>query len=107
MYPLNKGLHTFSKTSLPTKLSSYLQAARPIFGHGPADSTLAEFLGTTKLGGMWSVRDKQEGFKALDVIIALNPGHQQWQEARRLYFGEKNLQVMNKALNTKEIGGAA
>jgi hypothetical protein len=100
-------LHTFSKTSLPTKLSSYLQAARPIFGHGPADSTLAEFLGTTKLGGMWSVRDKQEGFKALEIITGLNPDHQKWQEARRLYFGEKTLQVMNKALNTRASGGKA
>ncbi|MBD1365009.1 hypothetical protein IDJ77_14405 [Mucilaginibacter sp. ZT4R22] len=105
MYPLGKALRTFSKTSLPTKLSSYLQAARPIFGHGPADSTLAEFLGTTKLGGMWSVRDKQTGFKALEMITALNPGPEQWQEARRLYFGEKNLQVMNKALNSREISG--
>jgi hypothetical protein len=105
MYPLSKALHTFSITSLPTKLSSYLQAARPIFGHGPADSTLAEFLTTTKLGGIWAKRDKQQGFKLLDAITALNPEHTEWQEARKQYFGEKNLQVMNKALNLQPANG--
>lgn len=101
MYPSNKALHTFSQTSLPTKLSSYLQAARPVFGHGPADSTLAEFLDTTKLGSMWSSHHKQGGFKTLEVIAGLSPGYDDWQNARRLYFGEKNLQVMHKALTQK------
>jgi len=98
MYPLNNALHVFSKTSLPTKLSSYLQAARPIFGHGPSDSTLAEFLTTTKLGGMWSIKDKKEGLKILEQITKLNPPAAEWQAARKKYFGENNLQVMLKAL---------
>ncbi|OOQ57072.1 hypothetical protein BC343_16200 [Mucilaginibacter pedocola] len=102
MYPLSNALHLFSKTSLPTKLSSYLQAARPIFGHGPADSTLAEFLNTAQLGAMWS-GGKQEGFALLKAMEYLEPEHTDWQNARRLYFGEKNLQVMHRALNPKTI----
>lgn len=99
MYPLSKALHVFSQTSLPTKLSSYLQAARPIFGHGPADSTLAEFLGTTKLGAIWSAADKQKGFELLEAISSLRPSRADWQKARKQYFGEMNLEVMNKVLN--------
>ena len=98
MYPLSKSLHIFSKTSLPTKLSSYLQATRPIFGHGPADSTLAEFLSTTNLGGMWSSKNQQDGFSALEKILSARNKNLDWQAARTRYFGENNLQVMNKAL---------
>lgn len=100
MYPVNTALRIFSKTSLPTKLSSYLQAARPIFGHGPADSTLGEFLATTKLGRMWSDGSNIQGRRALEALAALQPPHQQWQEARRRYFGEHNLAVMDKALTS-------
>lgn len=99
MYPLTRALHTFAKTSLPTKLSSYLQAARPIFGHGPADNTLAEFLSTTKLGAIWSNQNRLQGFAAIEKIMALNTTEPDWQNARRQYFGEKNLQVISKALS--------
>ncbi|MBK0380660.1 glycosyltransferase family protein [Mucilaginibacter segetis] len=95
MYPQSNVLHTFATTSLPTKLTSYLQAGRPIFGHGPADSTLAEFINTTALGVMWSNNDKQKGFEALEKISILNPEPLQWQFARERYFGENNLKVMN------------
>ncbi|AMR34078.1 hypothetical protein A0256_22830 [Mucilaginibacter sp. PAMC 26640] len=103
MYPLTKTLHTFSKTSLPTKLTSYLQAARPVFGHGPDDSTLAEFLNTTKLGAMWSTQGKKAGFTALENIMALKTTGADWQDARRQYFGEKNLQVISKAMQNTPI----
>ncbi|RFZ85789.1 hypothetical protein DYU05_09395 [Mucilaginibacter terrenus] len=102
MYPLNKGLHLFSKTSLPTKLSSYLQSGRPIFGHGPADSTLAGFLSNTGLGGIWSSNNKQEGLKLLDSITGLNITKDTLEDARQKYFGETNLAVMRKALGANE-----
>jgi hypothetical protein len=41
MYPAGKRYELFRKTSLPIKVSTYLQARRPIFAHTPADSNLA------------------------------------------------------------------
>ena len=41
MYPESKRYELFRKTSLPIKVSTYLQAQRPIFAHTPADSGLA------------------------------------------------------------------
>jgi glycosyltransferase involved in cell wall biosynthesis len=41
MYPAGRRYELFRKTSLPVKVSTYLQSQRPIFAHTPADSTLA------------------------------------------------------------------
>lgn len=98
MYPLSTALRLFSKTSLPTKLSSYLQAARPIFGHGPGDSTLAEFLSTTALGSMWATGKKEDGMAAFQQLDKMPLTDQHWQQARLKYFGESNLETMTHFL---------
>ena len=98
MYPFSNALSIFSKTSLPTKLTSYLQAGRPILGQGPADSTLAEFLNTNSLGTMWISQSKEDGFKCLEGILSLKVGYQQLESTRKQYFGEQNLKVMRRAL---------
>jgi hypothetical protein len=41
MYPAGRKYELFRRTSLPIKLSSYVQSQRPIFAHTPGDSTLA------------------------------------------------------------------
>jgi len=99
MYPFNKALSIFSGTSLPTKLTSYLLAGRPIFGHGPLKSTLTTFLSTNDVGVMWTSLDKQEGLKHLASIVSLTVSHRQLNATREKYFGEHNLMVMNRVLN--------
>ncbi len=99
MYPFTKKLAIFGQTSLPTKLTSYVQACRPIFGHGPVDSTLSEFLQNTATGLLWSGSNKAEGLELLEKISRLSPGISNWQKAREDYFGEKNLEVMRKAFS--------
>ena len=98
MYPLDNSLHIFSKTSLPTKLTSYLQADRPIFGHGPTDSTLAVFLNENNLGDNWSSAKKEDGFVHLEKVLGLNPSYEELENARKQYFGEDNLKVMRTLL---------
>jgi len=98
MYPLSSALRVFSKTSLPTKLTSYLQAGRPIFGHGPKDSTLACFIDTNSLGVMWHSRKKEDGFKCLEKILTENIGLKQFENARIQYFGKENLTTMRRVL---------
>ncbi|MXV17448.1 glycosyltransferase family 4 protein [Hufsiella ginkgonis] len=101
MYPTSKALHRFSQTSLPTKLTSYLQATRPVFGHGPADSTLSQFLEATGTGAMWTGTDADAGFAALEKALETEPSHGTWLAARDHYFGEKNLMVMRRAFNAR------
>jgi hypothetical protein len=50
MYPAGKRYALFRKTSLPIKVSTYLQAQRPIFAHTPADSSLACVVGKYGVG---------------------------------------------------------
>jgi hypothetical protein len=50
MYPGGKRYELFRKTSLPIKVSTYLQAQRPIFAHTPPDSNLACVVRQYKVG---------------------------------------------------------
>ena len=50
MYPAGREYELFRRTSLPVKLSSYVQAQRPIFAHTPSDSTLACVVNKYKVG---------------------------------------------------------
>jgi len=103
MYPLTKSLSVFSQTSLPTKLSSYLQVGLPVLGHGPANSSLAEFLNAHNLGTMWCSNDKNDGFKSLERILTIDPTLKQLQATRDAYFGEKNLTAMHKVLSNFKL----
>lgn len=91
MYPFDENYSIFRKTSLPTKLSSYVLAQIPIFGHAPYDSTLSDFLLTTKTGHLWSNSNVEEGFKIIDMLINKNILSKNWSSARDRYFSEKNL----------------
>ncbi len=52
MYPAGGKYQLFRRTSLPIKVSTYVQAQRPIFAHTPADSTLACVVTKYKLGAV-------------------------------------------------------
>lgn len=101
MYPMDKKAALFSKTSLPTKLSSYVMAGRPIFGHGPSDSSLAEFIESTSTGLIWSNTNNTNGIEILDRLLPLNVHRNTWQKARELYFGERNLETMRNTFLNK------
>lgn len=50
MYPPGERFERFRQTSLPMKLSTYIQAQRTIFAHTPLDSTLATVVSQHGLG---------------------------------------------------------
>jgi hypothetical protein len=103
MYPQISKLRIFSKTSLPTKLTSYVQACRPIFGHGPSDSTLAEFLKNTDTGVMWTSNDLKNGLDLIEELRISSYDKLKWIKARDSYFGSQNLKVMSDALINSEV----
>ena len=68
MYPDGKRFRCFRQTSLPMKLSTYIQAQRPIFAHTPSDSSLASIVGKYKLGAVCTTIDE---LKLRDALLAL------------------------------------
>jgi hypothetical protein len=94
MYPFSRSLRTFARTSLPTKLSTYVQAQRPILAHGPAESTLAAFLHDTQTGVMWSNTQVQDGVQSIRYLMQQSVDRQQWERAHELYYGKANVSVM-------------
>jgi len=98
MYPLASKLKTFVRTSLPTKLTTYVMAQRPILGHAPKNSTLATFLQQTKLGSLWSDLDPAAGKEAIAKAMCLVPTEHEWKQARDAFFGESNVERMRSAL---------
>ena len=57
MYPHGPKYELFRRTSLPIKLSTYVQAQRPIFAHSPPDSGLARIVGPAGVGSVCSSED--------------------------------------------------
>jgi hypothetical protein len=107
MYPFEGRLRVFARTSLPTKLSTYVQAQRPILGHGPPESTLAAFLRDTSTGVMWCNAQSQDGERAINALMQLSIDRRQWERAQDLYYGEGNVQTMRRVLDKLAADGAA
>jgi hypothetical protein len=99
MYPFSRSLRIFARTSLPTKLSTYVQSQRPILGHGPAGSTLASFLQETQTGITWSNAKVQDGVRSITSSMQLSVERRQWEQARDVYYGEANAHAMLLALD--------
>jgi len=94
MYPFARRLRRFSQTSLPTKLSTYVLAQRPILGHGPADSSLAEFLRQTGVGRMWDNMVATFGQKEIAALFSSPVATNLWEHARTVYFGKAGVESL-------------
>jgi len=99
MYPFARRLRRFSQTSLPTKLSTYVLVQRPILGHGPADSSLAEFLRRTGLGRVWDNMNAGSGQKKISELFRSPVANNLWEQARSAYFGRSNVESLKLAFS--------
>ncbi len=100
MYPFARRLRKFSQTSLPTKLSTYVLAQRPILGHGPADSSLAQVLQQTGLGCLWENRDVAAGERMIASLLGTPVAPAAWERARAAYFGRPKVETLRSALSS-------
>lgn len=94
MYPMNPKMKIFSQTSLPTKLSTYVQCGVPIYAQAPSNSTLSYFINETATGVVWNDDNIQNGLTLLEKIISLEIDCNSFVNARNAFFGESNLTVM-------------
>jgi hypothetical protein len=97
-YPFTQGLQCFARTSLPTKISTYVAAQCPILGHAPSDSTLATFLRQTRVGVAWHDLNPDHGVNAINSVLALKPPEHAWDDAVSTFFGRANVENMRKLL---------
>jgi hypothetical protein len=99
MYPFKKAAALFRQTSLPTKLSTYIQVQRPIFAHTPPDSSLAALFNDFKLGIVVPSLDVMELTQAFDKIENLMIGDD-FITARDQIYGWHNVNsLMNSLLD--------
>lgn len=98
MYPFSETYRVFRETSQPTKLSTYVQAARPIFGHSPRGSSLENFLARFPIGANCASLDVPEIAAALEAVIAQPPSRERFQTALEEEFGSHNAQRLENML---------
>jgi hypothetical protein len=97
-YPFSRRLQLFAQTSLPTKLSTYVAARRPILGHAPRESTLSAFLTETGVGRVWDNLNRQSGYDAIRNVLAMRPDANCWDRAAGAFFGKRNVATMARLL---------
>lgn len=97
-YPFSQRLKCFARTSLPTKLSTYVAARRPILGHAPRESTLSEFLAKTGVGRVWDNLGIQSGCDSIRDVLAMRPDAGAWDRAADEFFGKKNVEAIARLL---------
>ena len=99
MYPAGKRYELFRKTSLPIKLSTYLQAQRPIFAHTPLDSTLACVVNKYKVGRTCDChRSEHEIASEIRNLLAQSMPSQNYEDARKELMESGQLQKLAAAL---------
>ena len=90
MYPNAPRFEVFRKTSQPMKLSTYIQAQRPIFAHTPQDSTLAAAVTKYRIGPVCSSFDRPGIEAALNAL-------EQFGDVPRERFEEASAQLLGVA----------
>jgi glycosyltransferase involved in cell wall biosynthesis len=98
MYPAGRKYELFRQTSLPIKLSTYVQAQRPIFAHSPLDSGLARIVGSAKVGVVCSSQDESEIYRSIRETLLHSYPSQAFEILRRDLMGPGQIQQLKAAL---------
>jgi hypothetical protein len=105
MYPFNARARVFRRTSLPTKLSTYLQCGRPILAHTPQDSTLADVVRRYQLGPICDTVSPWEIAAHISDCMKATAGR--FRSALIETYGPDNAETMAGLLSTLASPGAA
>lgn len=98
MYPSGKRFERFRRTSLPIKLSSYVQAQRPIFAHAPLDSTLARIVGPWRVGKVCNSDDQAAIKTQLDEALQTVVPRENFERLRNDLMGLDQVKQLAAAL---------
>ena len=98
MYPPGKRFELFRKTSLPVKLSTYVQAQRPVFAHTPADSTLARIVGPCNVGHVCESNQQSGISPKISELLGASIPRENFELLRQQLMGFSQLQQLQAAL---------
>jgi hypothetical protein len=101
MYPDAPRFEVFRRTSQPMKLSTYIQAQRPIFAHTPEDSTLAAAVRKYRIGTVCPSSDRQgielelKAFEQLEEVP-----RERFEQARLELLGVAQVRALENTLRS-------
>jgi hypothetical protein len=98
MYPDGFRFKGFRRTSLPIKLSTYVQAQRPIFAHTPPDSGLAELISRHGTGVVCTSDREMHIQNAIQEILEARITRENFESIRSELMGAHQLQQLRAAL---------
>ena len=98
MYPAGKKYELFRRTSLPVKVSSYLQAQRPIFAHTPEDSTLACVVSKYQVGRICASEREDQLASDVGKLLGETVPAENFELARQDLMGPAQVQQLRAAL---------
>jgi hypothetical protein len=98
MYPDGSRFECFRRTSLPMKLSTYIQAQRPIFAHTTGDSGLAQVVAKFQVGKVCSSQEPEDLRRAVDELLKAEVETKRFEEAREELMGRKQIDQLRGAL---------
>jgi hypothetical protein len=102
MYPNGFRFQGFRRTSLPIKLSTYIQAQRPIFAHTPPDSGLAELIGKHAVGVVCTSDRETDTENAIHEILNATITRANFESIRSDLMGPHQLEQLRAALGEEK-----
>ena len=101
MYPSGFRFQGFRRTSLPIKLSTYIQAQRPIFAHTPPDSGLAQLVHKHGVGAVCSSQSTEGIQRAIEGMLQTKITRDHFEALRSELMGPDQLLSLRNALTGK------
>jgi hypothetical protein len=101
MYSFNERHRVFRETSQPTKMSTYLMAARPILAHCPKGSSTQDMLSKFQLGLCVTSMDNAEIVRGIRGILSLRLELDEVGRAAEYYCGRRNLEYLESCLGLR------
>ena len=98
MYPAGKKYQLFRRTSLPIKVSTYVQAQQPIFAHTPADSTLAAVVAKYKIGAVCESQFEEPIANGIRALLDQTVPSENFERARKGLMGSSQVRQLEAAL---------
>lgn len=105
MYPPGRRYELFRKTSLPIKLSTYVQAQRPIFVHSPRDSGLARIVAPARVGCVCSSLDESDIARDVRQALDTSISRDSFELLRQGLMGPDQVRQLGAALRGEDWRG--
>lgn len=94
MYSFNSRHRVFRETSQPTKMSTYLMAAKPILAHCPRGSSTVDMLSKFKLGLCVTSLEEEAILSGIRGIMDFRLDRDEVRRATEYYCGSRNLDYL-------------